>query len=317
MKDVTYDAAAILDKKGYLPEKAVEIQTLMGDATDNIPGVPGVGPKTALKLINKYGSADETIAHADEQTPKLAANLQAAAATIDISRQLVTLDRAVPIELDLNAMAFSGINSAAVGPIFRELGFDRMLEQIGESGAADAPLLTETPSEATTARDFDYHCVDTPELLDDLLSKLKGVKRLAVDTETTSVHAMAAELVGISLAWEPGKAYYIPIRGPLGAATLDSELVIEKFGAILADTTIEKIGQNLKYDIIVLNNAGYRVAGKFFDTMIAAHVLDSTRMTYKMDALAADLINHRCIPITEIIGRGKSRVTIDTVPTDM
>jgi DNA polymerase I len=317
MKDETYDAAAILDKKGYLPDKAIEIQTLMGDATDNIPGVPGVGPKTALKLISKYGSADEVLAHADEQTPKLAANLQAAAATIDISRRLVTLDRSVPIELDLDAMAFSGIDAAVVGPIFRELGFDRMLEQIGADGAGDASVAPETASEATTARDFDYRCVDTPELLDALLVELEGVKRLAIDTETTSVHAMSAGLVGISLAWEPGTAYYIPVRGPLGAAALDSELVIEKFGPVLSDATIEKIGHNLKYDIIVLNNAGYGVTGKFFDTMVAAHVLDSTRMTYKMDALAADLINHRCIPISDVIGRGKSQVTIDTVPTDM
>ncbi|MDP6044509.1 MAG: DNA polymerase I, partial [Phycisphaerae bacterium] len=139
----------------------------------------------------------------------------------------------------------------------------------------------------------------------------------AVDTETTSIRAMKADLVGISLAWEPGKAFYLPIRGPLGATVLDSDLAREKFGPVLADEKIEKIGQNLKYDIIILNNAGYTVAGKLFDTMVAAHVLDSTKMTYKMDALAAEFINHRCIPITDVIGRGKTQVTIDTVPTDM
>ncbi|MBL7220135.1 MAG: DNA polymerase I [Phycisphaerae bacterium] len=320
MKDETFDAAAILEKKGYSPDKAIEIQTLMGDATDNIPGVSGVGPKTALKLIDKYGTADEVLAHADEQTPKLAANLRSAAEMIDISRRLVTLDRNVPIDLDLDAMAFSGIDAAAVRPIFGELGFDRMLEQLGETGAGDGdtPVTpAETDNGVTTAADFDYRRVDTPEALDAMLAGLEGVKRLAIDTETTSVHPMTAELVGISLAWEPGKAFYLPIRGPLGATTLDGDLVREKLGPVLADATIEKIGQNLKYDLIILNNAGYRVAGKFFDTMVAAHVLDSTRMTYKMDALAAEFINHRCIPITDIIGRGKSQVTIDTVPTDM
>jgi len=319
MKDETFDAEAILAKKGYSPDKAIEIQTLTGDATDNIPGVPGVGPKTALKLIDKYGTVDEVLAHADEQTPKLAANLRSAAETIDISRRLVTLDRNVPIDLDLDAMAFSGIDAAAVRPIFCELGFDRMLEQLGEADAGDHPPAPPEGSNngATTAADFDYRCVDTPEALDAMLSGLKGVKRLAIDTETTSVHPMTAELVGISLAWEPGKAFYLPIRGPLGSTTLDAELVRDKFGPVLANPTIEKIGQNLKYDLIVLNNAGYRVAGKFFDTMVAAHVLDSTRMTYKMDALAAEFINHRCIPITGVIGRGKSQVTIDTVPTDM
>jgi DNA polymerase-1 len=321
MKDETYDADAILAKKGYSPEKAVEIQTLMGDATDNIPGVPGVGPKTALKLIDKYGTADQVIAHADEQTPKLAANLKAACETIDVSRQLVTLDRDVPIEMDLDAMVFAEIDGAAVAPIFRELGFDRMLEQLGQTGEPGAAISASRREGAepgeTTAADFDYRCVDTPEALDALLGDLKGVKRLALDTETTSVHAMKADLVGVSLAWEPGKAFYVPIRGPLGATVLDGDLVLRKLGPVLADAKIEKIGQNLKYDIIVLNNASYTISGKFFDTMVAAHVLDSTRMTYKMDALAAEFINHRCIPITDVIGRGKSQVTIDTVPTDM
>ncbi len=318
MKDETYDAAAILEKKGYSPDKAIEIQTLMGDATDNIPGVPGVGPKTALKLINKYQTAEAVLAHADEQTPKLRANLQAAGETIEISRKLVTLDRDVPIEMDLDSMAFSGLNAEAIAPIFRELGFDRMLEQLGqtETPAGETPA-TRSEGSDTTANDFEYTCVDTPEALDALLGELKGVKRLAVDTETTSVHAMKAELVGISLAWEPGKGFYLPIRGPLGATVLDADLVRAKLGPVLADENIEKIGQNFKYDLIILNNAGYTVAGKFFDTMIAAHVLDSTRMTYKMDALAADFLNHHCIPITDVIGRGKSQVTIDTVPTDM
>ena len=320
MKDETFDAEAILEKKGYSPDKAIEIQTLMGDATDNIPGVPGVGPKTAVKLIGKYGTADEVLAHADEQTPKLAANLQAAVETIDISRRLVTLDRDVPIDLDLDAMAFSGIDAAAVRPIFRELGFDRMLAQLGDAGAGgdDAPAPPPgSDNGATTAADFDYRRVDTPEALDALLTGLKGVKRLAVDTETTSVNPMTAVLVGISLAWEPGKAFYLPVRGPLGSTTLEADIVREKLGPVLGDPAIEKIGHNFKYDLIVLSNAGYKIEGKFFDTMVAAHVLDSTRMTYKMDALAAEFINHRCIPITDVIGRGKAQVTIDAVPTDM
>jgi len=318
MKDETLDAEAIMEKKGYSPAQAVEIQTLMGDSTDNIPGVPGVGPKTALKLIKKYQTADNVLAHADEQTPKLASNLRDAVNTIDISRKLVTLDRNVPIELDLEAMEFSDINAVAVAPIFAELGFDRMLEQLGQ---ADATARSDQPAEAesgeTTATDFEYLCVDTPEAIDDLAAQLKSVKRVALDTETTSVQAMTATLVGISLAWEPGKAVYIPVRGPLGAVTLDNDLVIEKLGPFLAAPDVEKIGQNLKYDLIILENAGYTVQGKLFDTMVAAHVLDSTRMTYKMDALAAEFLNHKCIPITDLIGRGKSQVTIDTVPTDM
>jgi len=337
MKDETLDSAAIASAKGYLPDKAIEIQTLTGDTTDNIPGVPGVGLKTAVKLIAKYGTADEVLAHADEQTPKLRANLQAAGDTIALGRQLVTLDRNVPIELDLEAMQFRGaryILSEAVRVIFAELGFNRLLDQLDGMGVEKkagpkkpqkqtrAPTTREKVSVSfptghrTTANDFKYICVDTPKAFESLAAQVAKAKRLAVDTETTSVHPMQAELVGISLASQPGEAVYIPIRGPLGAKTLDLELVRKKLGPLLSNPKTEKIGQNLKYDLIVLGNAGFTLAGEMFDTMIAAHVLDSSRPTYKLDALAAEFLNHRCIPIEEVIGRGRNQITMDAAPVE-
>ena len=319
MKDQTLTAAAIEQTKGYPPSKAVEIQTLTGDAIDNIPGIPGVGPKTAARLIAKYGSADAVVEHADEQTPKLRENLKAHADNLAVARELVTLDRAVPINLSLGEMKFTGIGEA-VRPIFAELGFDRLTEQLDSLGVGgqegvDLAAVAAQKGE-TTAGDFDYACVDTPAELDHLLAKLTGVKKLAIDTETTSVQPMWAELVGISLAWQPGRAVYLPVKGPLGATTLEMELIREKLAPILGDETIEKVGQNLKYDLIVLQNAGLPLAGKFFDTMIAAHVLDSSRRTFKLDALAAELLHHRCIPIEEVIGRGRNQTTMDTVPVE-
>ncbi len=343
MKDEVLDAAAIEREKGYRPDQAVEVQTLTGDSTDNIPGVPGVGPKTAARLIARYGTAEEVLAHADEQTPKLKENLQAAAGTIELSRKLVTLDRDAPIELSLDAMRLDRIDGNAVRPVFAELGFNKLmdiLDNMGVGGQGAARVDTASAAKAddeqaeaasepakadqepakpahTTAADFDYRLVDTPEALDELIRQLAGVTRLSVDTETTGTQPMRADLVGISLAFKPGAAVYIPVAGPLGARTLDVELVREKLGPILADQSVTKVGQNLKYDMLVLGEAKMPLAGRIFDTLVAAHVLDSTRMTYKLDALAAEYINHRCIPIEDLIGRGKHQTTMNTVATDV
>ena len=149
------------------------------------------------------------------------------------------------------------------------------------------------------------------------MAELRGVTRLAVDTETTSSRPMQAELVGISLAWKPGQAVYLPVKGPLGSTVLDVDDVRRALGPVLADPKVAKVGQNLKYDWIVLHNAGFRLAGRLFDTMIAAHVLDSGRMTYKLDALAMDYLHHRCIPIENVIGRGRNQTTMDAVPIEM
>ena len=321
MKDETLDAEALEAQKGYRPEQAVEIQTLTGDATDNIPGIQGVGPKTAVKLIQQYGTAEAVVEHADELTPKLKENVLQGAATLPLTRELVTLDRRVPMGLDLAAMKFEGIDGEAVRPIFAELGLNRLMEQLdklGVGGDADVKVSASAPADGqTTAADFDYQCVDTPEALDSLVETLAGVDRLAVDTETTSTQPMRAELVGISLAWKPGRAAYVPVAGPLGARTLPVELVREKLAPILADANVRKVGQNIKYDMIVLAEADMPLAGPLFDTMVAAHVLDSTRMTYKLDALAAEFLHHRCIPIEDLIGRGKNQITMNAVPTDV
>jgi DNA polymerase-1 len=320
MKDETLDAAAIEAAKGYPPDKAVEVQTLTGDTTDNIPGVPGVGIKTAARLIVKYGSAAEVLARAEELTPKLRSNILASAETLALSRELVTLDRNVPIELDLESMRFAGVDGEAIRPIFAELGFNRLLGQLDDRGIEGASTVDVAAAAAaggqTSVKDFDYRCIATPEALADLAGRLRGVRRLAVDTETTSPQPMRARLVGVSLAWKPGEAVYVPVAAPPGSETLPVELVREQLGPILADEEVRKVGQNIKYDLLVLSNAGVPLRGPLVDTMIAAHVLDSTRPTYKLDALAAEVLNHRCIPIEDVIGRGRNQLTMAQAPLE-
>ena len=347
MEDKVLDADALLATKGYTPDKAVEIQTLCGDSTDNVPGVPGVGPKTAVKLIGKYGSVQGVLDHLDELTPKLRENVAKSAAALDLTRRLVTLHDDVEIDVKLEDIAFRGLRVDAVKPIFVELDFKRLVDQLdklpaakpmecGDEVAALAAVDVRTPTKAATlsphsingddqatplpratAADFDYRCVDTSEALDALLARLAGVKRLSVDTETTGPQPVWAELVGASLAWEPGVAYYLPVAAPLGQRTLDRKELVAKLGPILADPSIEKVGQNLKYDAIVLAAAGMPLAGPMFDTMLAAYCLDASRGSYKLDALSLEFLNHQCIPIKALIGKGKDALRMDQVPVEI
>jgi len=339
MTGQTLDAAGLEQAKGYRPDQAVEVQALAGDSTDNIPGVPGVGPKTAAKLIAQYGSAQGVIDHADELTPKLAQRVREHAGDIDISRKLATLERDVPLKLDLQSLRCGPIRVDELRKIFAELGFNRLMDQLeklrqqgglapdggdatagavaaaapAQPGDAGQPAALERVADGG----FDYQCVNTPGKLDRLVGQLAGVRRLAVDTETDSIRPMLAQLVGISLAWKPKSGVYIPVRGPLGATVLDVALVRDRLGPILSDAAVTKVGHHLKYDMIVLANAGILLAGPMFDTMIAAHVLDSSRASYKLDALAAEQLRHLCIPIGDLIGRGRNQITMDRVPLDL
>ncbi|MGC9454102.1 MAG: DNA polymerase I [Phycisphaerae bacterium] len=320
MKDELIDADAVIANRGYPPQKVVDALALAGDTSDNVPGVPGVGPKTAAKLLSEYGSAEEVIAHADKLTPKLAESIREHAESIALSKKLVTLERDVPVETDLSAWRFEGIKGDAIRPIFAELGFNRLLEQLDQMGATgDNTTNTETVAAKTgrtRAEDFSYRCIDTAEKLRRLSDELRGVARLAVDTETTSTNPMFAEMVGLSLSWEPGKAVYLPVKAPLGATTLDVADVRAALADILADESVEKVGHNIKFDMIVLARAGMPVAGPLFDTMVAAWVLDSSRVSYKLDTLAAELLDHQCIPIGDLIGRGRDKTTMDLVPVE-
>lgn len=315
-KDEILDRAALIAQKGYGPEQAIDIQTLTGDSVDNVPGVPGIGPKTAAKLIAQYGSADAVLHHADELSPKQAAAVRDFAAQMPITRQLVTLRDDVEFPFALDAARFAGIAVDQVQPLFIELGFNRLTEQLEAfRGAADAPAAPAAPSPPAAPRPAArYELVDSDEQLAALANRLAGVKALAVDTETTGLNPVAAELVGIALAWEEGVAYYVPVRAAVGDV-VSLAAVHAHLKPILENPNVAKIGQNIKYDLIVLRQAGIDVAGVAFDTMIASFVLEPLRRSHGMDALAHELLGHRTIPITDLIGKGKNQIRIDEVDT--
>jgi DNA polymerase-1 len=309
-KNVVLDRKTLLENKGYVPEQVIDIQTLSGDSVDNIPGVAGIGPKTAVKLIHKYGSAQAVVAHADELTPKQSENVKAFAEQLPITRQLVTLLDDVAFEFDLESARTESLTFANARPTFETLGFNRLTDQLDElAGGSElqGELALETSGEAG-----EYVCVDSESALAELADELAKRADFAIDTETTNINPVVAELAGISVSWRAGKAYYIPIRAAMGVC-LPLELVRERLSGVLGDASIGKVGQNIKYDAIVLDQAGMPLHGIVFDTMIASFVLEPLRRSHGMDALVLELCHHRMIPISDLIGKGKDQVTIDQI----
>jgi len=325
MKNEVITPQRLVEIRGWPPEQAVEAQILIGDSVDNVPGATGVGPVTAARLLAKYGSVKGVIEHADELTPKLREAVLAFAPQVELIRELVTLRDDVPLEFDLQGAAPQRFGWGRVRPIFQELGFRRLLEQLpvaAEPAGRPVPAAAAArpePSGSQVARadlcrpqGGDYRLVNTPQALAELAERLLRQPEFALDTETTGVSPIDSDLVGLSLAWEVGRAYYVPVRCVLGGA-LDVELVREKLGPILADENKRKVGQNLKYDLNVLRNAGLPVAGPLFDTMIAAFVLDPLRSSNSLDTLAYHLLGHQMIPITDLIGKGRDQLRMDQV----
>ena len=320
----------LLERKGYGPEQAVEIQTLTGDSTDNIPGIKGVGPKKAAALIAKYGSAASVIEHADELTPAMKRNVLAFADQLELTRRLVTLRDDVPLNFDLEAACFEEIDKKALLPLFETLGFQRLVNQMAEplpapvesNKVASAPRIEDglfsaqmsAPSAIdSTAATYDYELVGTPAKFAAFLEKLRKQQCFAFDTETTHLNPSWARLVGMSFSWQVGTGYYLPIAGV--GRTLAMEPTLEALRPIMADPNIQKVGQNIKYDLVVLAHHGLPVAGVAFDTMVASFVLDSSRRSHGMDAMARDLLGRQTIPISDLIGKGASQITFDKVDT--
>jgi len=294
----------------------------MGDTSDNVPGVPDVGPKTALEWIQKYGSIDNLFKHADEIAGKRGDNLRQSKELVDLSRRLVTIDCNVPVDINYDAFAVKPFDEARLTQVFNELGFARLLGQLGLSSPGEhtnhQPILSSGTSDkqfSVTTVSHDYQLIDTQEKFESFLDELKKQKSFAIDTETTSLAAMRADLVGISFSWQPKTGFYIPIRSPMGAKRISLSVVREKIGPILADQTIKKVGQNIKYDILVLRNAGLPLKGIHFDTMVASYCLDPLRNSHSLDNMAFDFLNYTGIPISALIGKGKNQISFDMVDT--
>ena len=313
----------MLSEMGISPQQFIDCLALQGDTSDNVPGIPDVGPKTALTWIQKYGSVDNLYEHVDEIKGKRGDNLRKFKDKATLSKELVTIDCDVPLQIDYSDLALKKFNEAELARLFTELGFSRLLTQLGLTNiehpdravtVRERSLLSiEQPASVKTVK-HDYQLIDTPEKFDTFFTELKKQKLFALDTETTSVFAMRADLVGISFSWQANKGFYLPLKAPLGSKHLDIKMVRHKLTPILADESIKKVGQNIKYDLLVLENKQMPVKGVYFDTMVASYCLDPAR-SHSLNNMAADFLNYDCIPISALIGKGKNQLTFDMVDT--
>ena len=316
---ILYDAEAVTGKFGVPPHRVADYKALVGDPSDNIGGVPGVGPKTAVKLLSEFDGVDEIYKNIELVRPeKVRELLRREEGAARQSLKLATIVTDLPIKFDIETCKISHFERDKVIPLLRELEFTSLiarLPKIGQTaGTSDAggrpsgsPLQPTTPPKPTI--ECQYTLVDTEEKLAQLAKRLAKAERFALDTETTSLDTLTAELVGLSLATAPGESFYLPV-GHVGVegAQLELSEVKKALGGILADKKILKIAHNAKFDLQVLQTAGFTVNGLDFDTMLAAHLLGEKAPGLKN--LASIRLNVEMTPITELIGEGKSQICI-------
>jgi len=305
-KNQIFDAAALREEWGVGPDQVVDFQALVGDKVDNVPGVPGIGLKTAQALLETYGTLDNLLEHASEIPGAKGNKLLESREIALLSRQLVRLDNQVPITTDWDASRVGGMDHERLVAMFAEFGFRNFAERVAKIAPHTLPL--------TIAEKANYVLIDSPEKLAELVATLSQQQTISVDTETTHVSPRCAAIVGYSFAFSPGEGYYVPVRGPAGDAVLDPEATLEALRPILENPAIRKIGQNLKYDMIVLRGAGVNLAGLEFDTMVASYLLDAGGRSHSLDDLAKRYLNHTTIKIDQLIGKGRDQKCMDEVP---
>lgn len=339
--DVFSDSASILAKHGYTPEQAVEVQSLIGDATDNVPGIPGIGEKTAVKLIQQYGSVAEILKHVDELKPAVKKNISENLPLLERSRKLVTLRPDLPLNWKIADCKFNGVNTTALRKHLTNLGFHTLLKRVAgdepekisqpprsskseKSAGFEESLFGESPESAhsapvehfETAADCEYTCIRTPQQFAAFLAELKTIKRFAFDTETDALGAMNSNLVGMSFSWREKTGYYVPVRGPSGSDLMPIEQTLALLKPILEDRTIAKVGHNIKYDVSVMRQAGIRVEGVALDSMIAMFLLDAGRTQYGIDRLSLDLLHFKKVPTSDLIGGGSRQISMAQVDVE-
>ncbi len=304
MTDQSLDPKGVLAKFGVLPEQIVDYLTLVGDVSDNIPGVPKVGPKTAAKWLNEYGSLEAIIENAKTIKGKVGENLRDHIKNLDLSRTLVTIRCDVTVAVSLKELVLHKQDTATLRALFTELEFNRWLADI------DAPKKSTKQCPSTS-----YSLILSQADFEQWLARLKKVKYFSLDTETTSLDPMEAKLVGISFAIKAGEAAYVPIAHhyPGVPKQLKQSWVFNQLKPLLGNTQQIIIGQNLKYDYKILSNAGLQVKAILWDTLLESYVMRSTGSRHDLDTLALTHLNHTTIKYTEVVGRGAQQKNFSDV----
>ncbi|MFN8471750.1 MAG: DNA polymerase I [Anaerolineae bacterium] len=317
---IIYDEAALQARFALAPAQLIDFKALKGDTSDNVPGVPGVGDKTATTLLQKYHTIEGILAHLDEvKPPKVRESIERQREQLLVNKKLITIQSDVPLDVAWDDLRYVQYDQERVTELFRELEFRSLLARLPDRNAAapahaTQPGLFETESAdgAEAPKTGDYTLIGTPNALKELGKRLKSATVISFDTETTSTDAMRAELVGLALSTEEGTGAYIPIYHH-DAETIDIADVVEALGPALADPAIPKVAHNANYDLMVLWNHGVEVHGELFDTMIAAWLLDPGRQAYGLKDMAWNRLGVEMTNIEELIGKGKDQITMAEV----
>ena len=304
----------VMERFGVPPERVVDALGLMGDSADNVPGVPGIGPKTARTLLEKYKTIEGIYEHLDELTPKQRERFEQARDLAFLSRELVTIRTDIDLAIKPEDCRRQPVNVQGLSELFSRFEFHSLLAEL----PGNQELNTET---------LRYRVILTEDELDVAIEEMRSAGIFSLDTETTSVDPMRAKLVGISLSCREQTGYYIPV-GHTARELLDEketdeypcdaqlplDTVLKKLRPLLEDDRIGKVGHNIKYDLIVLNRNGVSLKGIVFDTMVASYLTDPSRLRHNLDDVSLHLLNRKLIPISELIGKGSKSITFDKVP---
>jgi DNA polymerase-1 len=317
MNGTYLDIQGVVDKFGVRPAQIIDFLALVGDTSDNIPGVPKVGPKTAAKWLNEYGSLDELVAHADDIKGKIGENLRAHLDQLPLSRQLATVKCDVELDVSPDELLRRPPETALLREWYQRLEFNTWLKQLD---AADAPASALSAASEGTAvgSGVNYQTVLTREMFTRWLARLNEAKLFGFDTETTSLDYMQAQVVGMSFAIEPGEAAYLPVAHvyPGAPEQLQRDWVFEQLRPLLEDPNKGKIGHHLKYDRNVLLNHGIHLRGIAYDSMLESYVLDSTASRHDLDSLSQKYLSHTNIKFEDVAGKGGKQLTFDQVPLE-
>ncbi len=343
------DRDALWKDWGVRPEQVIDLQALVGDTVDNVPGVPGVGVKTAAKLLQEFETLDNLLANVDRvSAAKTREGIRANSTMLAVGKKLVRLDTAVPMQLDWDGWKLQEPDYGRLVALFQEWGLRRFADEVRSKGRSQESGIRDQESgvggqeaenrgqrsggerqgelfdlnEVTSGRamgaaawDAKYHLVDNSDKFQGFLKRLRKQKRIALDLETTNLEPRRADIVGFAMCWAPGEAWYLPVRAPQNEPRLDLDKTIDQLRPILEDAAVQKINQNIKYDLIVLRQHGVELRGIAGDSMVADYLLHAGERSHNLDELSNRHLDHTCMPITDLIGKkGKAQLRMDQVP---
>ncbi|KPK40626.1 MAG: hypothetical protein AMJ78_06950, partial [Omnitrophica WOR_2 bacterium SM23_29] len=297
---LVYDEGKVKERYGVGPERIVDLIALMGDSSDNIPGVPGIGEVTAAQLIERFGSLDKTLSDIEKiESESLRKRLSEFKEQAKLSKELATVDTDVPVNLDLEELKLKEPDRERLFELFKELEFKTLLKDY-------APFGQQLEGE--------YKLITDEDDFKDLIKELVKHREFALDFETTGTDPLLCEPVGVSFCWKEGQAHYVPIRD-VGKG-FDIKYALSKLKHILEDADKRKIGQNIKYEKVLLANYGIQLNGIAFDTMVASYLLNPSKLNHNLDDIALEYLNLRMTPIAELLGKGKDKITMREVGTE-